>query len=135
MNTMNEEQRLETMMMLRETEWTHAISFDARDPTLGGLWLSITEGMERLKKKEPELCYWLAASIGDRTEKPHYHGVMRTALSQNVIVKAFKECNEPTIKTLYNRERWYDYVVKQSLTETTITNIQENELCEESIHH
>lgn len=127
MNTMNGNERLQTMTMLRAYEWTYAISVDARDPTLGGLWLSITEGMERLTKKESECRYWLAASIGLLTEKPHYHGVIYTALPQNVIHKAFKQCNEPTLKVLYDRERWYDYAVKQSLQQTTITNLQENE--------
>ncbi len=127
MNKLNEYQRTSAMMLLRENEWTHAISFDARDPTPGGLWLSITDGMERLKKKDPTMQYWVAASIGEKTEKAHYHGVIFSGLSNNVIEKAFKECNEPTLKSLYHAERWYDYVVKQSLVGTTITNVKENE--------
>ena len=127
MNPMTIEQKKQTMLMLRVNEWTHAISVDARDPTLGGLWLSITDGMERLTKKEPTIRYWLAASIGGLMEKPHYHGVIYTALPLNVIHQAFKECNEPTMKVLYDKDRWYDYAVKQSLQQTTITNLQENE--------
>ena len=127
MNPISEHERLQAMMTLRKHEWVYAMSVDARDPTLGGLWLSITEGMERVIKKEPECRYWLAASIGLLTEKPHYHGVIYTALPQTVIYKAFKQCNEPTLKVLYDRERWYDYAVKQSLQKTTITNLQENE--------
>jgi hypothetical protein len=126
MKPMSQEERTKAMMLLRENEWTHAISFNARDPTFGGLWISITEGMERLKKKEPEIRYWMAGSDeGFFTEKAHYHGVIYSRLSQNVIEKAFKECNEPELKPLYHAERWYDYVVKQSLKDTTITNYRE----------
>ena len=122
-NKMTIEQRTQTMMMLRANKWIYAISVDARDPTLGGLWLSIIEAMGKLTEKEPEFRYWLAASIGGLTEKPHYHGVIYTALPQTVIYKAFKQSNEPTLKVLYEKDRWYDYAVKQALQGTTITNL------------
>jgi hypothetical protein len=125
MNRMNVLDQMNAMTLLRQNAWTHAISVDARDPTLGGLWLSITQAFARLLKKDPSLRYWLTASIGSITEKPHYHGVLTTVLPQREIRAAFKECNAPTLRELYDANRWYDYTVKQGLNETTITNVGE----------
>ena len=126
MKKMNAYEQQTTMNKLINHEWTHAITIHALDPTLGGLYLSITDAFNELQAKYSDIEYWLVASIGSINEKPHYHGVvkMEKKVSKRELKSLFRGCTAPTIKNLYDTERWLDYVLKQGLRETTITTME-----------
>jgi hypothetical protein len=126
---MNAYEQQTTMNKLIKHEWSHAITIHALDPTLGGLYLSITDAFTKLQTKYPDIEYWVVASIGSINENPHYHGVvkMHEELSKKELKRNFKGCTSPTIKNLYDKERWLDYVLKQGLSETTITTMEKEQ--------
>lgn len=136
MNQMTEDQQEEIKKLLADHEWTHAVTIHAREPTWGGLWLSITDGFQRICIDDPSVKYWVVGARGTFTDKPHYHGLAYyptmaadPELGRQQIRKSFREVNHPTVKPLNDAvgglTGWVDYTVKQAVNETTITNIGE----------
>jgi hypothetical protein len=76
MNKMNEDQQEEIKKLLTDHQWTHAITIHAREPTWGSLWLSITEGFQKICIDNPDLKYWVVGARGSLNDAPHYHGLV-----------------------------------------------------------
>jgi hypothetical protein len=114
---------------LQNHRWSHAITIHAREPTWGSLWLSITEAFDRLRIDGAELKYWVIGARGYVTDKPHYHGIIYyERIARRQFNRCFRGVNSPSLVPLYElgngTDGWLGYVLKQALTDTTITNLE-----------
>lgn len=126
MTRLNEYDRIKTLNVLTQYQWTYAVTIHAREPTWGGLWLSITQAMGDLCIDDTSTKYWMIGAQGFVTDKPHYHGVLYyERLTRRDINRRFKEVNSPILRPITDIARWVDYCTKQGVNETTITNIGE----------
>jgi|688.fasta_scaffold1833443_1 hypothetical protein len=126
MNRMNEYDKMRTMQLLQQHEWDWFITIHQNEPDISHQWLLITEAVERMKERDNELMYWFCFAQGGISQKPHAHGVIRTSLSRTLVMKSFRECNEPSVKPIEDDTRLFGYLIKQAL-QITITNIGEEQ--------
>jgi hypothetical protein len=122
MNRLNEYEQQKMRRSLSTTTWTHAISVNQIDPTVGSIWDLHRAGAARLRKKDPSLQYYLIVALSPE-QKAHGHGVLKTTLTHREIQACFRGCNKPILKNLYDTDRWIDYIAKQTLEQTVQHNI------------
>lgn len=136
MNKMHEDQQEEIKKLLTDHQWTHAVTIHAREPTWGSLWLSITDGFQKICIDNPDLKYWVVGARGSLNDAPHYHGVVYwpamvadPEFARKQMRKYFREVNHPYVKPIKENlgglAGWLDYIANQAVNETTITNIGE----------
>lgn len=134
---MNKAQRKSLSSLIDSTQWRYAISTEMRDATPGGIYNLHIDGIERLMKLDASARFLLIISQKhpsdyEYTSWPHGHGVITSHLSMKVLRSCFKQNKKESVReivattfqTLSERQNgWRDYVTKQALQETLLTNI------------
>lgn len=124
MKTMTKYDRDSLSELLHGIEFTHAISVNQIDPTVGSIWNIHQEAIQRLIRVDPEIKYFLVVAES-LAEKAHGHGMLCTKLTHRQIQSCFKGCNKPVIRNIHDGPRWMNYVLykNQIIQETELHNI------------
>ena len=134
---MNEVERQSLSTLIDSTQWHYAISTEMRDATVGGIYNLHMASVERLLKLDASARFLLIISQKhpsdyEYTSWPHGHGVIASQLSMKCLRACLKqnkkesvrEITATTFQTLSERQNgWRDYVTRQALQETLLTNI------------
>lgn len=126
MKRMNEYEKVKWIQQLQRYEWSSTINISGLDASLGSLWVSMTEGFMKLQEIDPTMKYWLVGSVGVLKETPHYHGLFYCeSLTVRALNKAFRGCNAPYRAPITKLEGWCEYITKQGIHDTIMTNLGE----------
>ena len=127
MRYLEQAEQEEAIGHLSQYEWTHTITLSSfgDDVTAGKIYLQVTEGMQRLLHNDPsaEFAFYVCKNGQGRV---HSHGVISTTLKHIRIQGCFRGGWAKIFASQPNIYGWYEYIAKQALAETLITNTQES---------
>lgn len=127
MRLLNEYEKTEAVALLDKGTWTHTLTISSYgdDVTAGKIYLQVTEGLQRLLHNDPsaEFVFYVCRNGQGRI---HAHGVISTTLKHIRIQGCFRGGWAKIFASQPNIYGWYEYIAKQALAETLITNPQES---------
>lgn len=128
MRLLNTYERRESVALLEKGTWTHTMTLSSfgDDVTVGKIWLEVTRGCERLLINDPDALFVFYVCKNDENGRAHAHGCINTPLPHIRIEGSYRGGHSKIFKSQPNIAGWYDYIAKQALAETLITNTQES---------